>query len=230
MYFVTPRGQGGQVKVVNVKEGDRVNKGQLLLKLDDAVIRQQIEQEKIRLSSLQDLYQRRKTEEACAADVQDDAELKSAGKHPEEAAEAMSELSAFHADIKSIREQARSKARSAVNAAMVERLAKIDAVYGLSAMLVLGTGLARVFWGVKGSGWYWANPLLYVKLGMFAAIGLLSIRPTLQFLRWRKALRAAGTLPDEVAVRQVRRLVMVQAHLIPVVPLAAVFLARGYGG
>ena len=60
MYFVTPRGQGGQVKVVNVKEGDRVNKGQLLLKLDDAVIRQQIEQEKIRLSSLQDLYQRRK--------------------------------------------------------------------------------------------------------------------------------------------------------------------------
>jgi putative membrane protein len=117
-----------------------------------------------------------------------------------------------------------------LNAAMVERLAKIDAIYGLSAVLVLATGLARVFWGVKGSGWYWANPLLYVKLGLFVAIALLSIRPTLQFLRWRKALRAGGTLPDEAAVRKVRRLVMVQAHLIPVVPLAAVFLARGFGG
>lgn len=116
-----------------------------------------------------------------------------------------------------------------LNAALVERLAKIDAIYGLSAMLVLATGLARVFWGVKGSGWYWSNPLLYVKLGLFAAIALLSIRPTIAFLRWRRALRATGALPEEAAVRRVRRLVMVQAHLVPVVPLAAVFLARGFG-
>jgi membrane fusion protein, multidrug efflux system len=59
-YYVTPRNQGGQVKAVYVKEGDRVSKGKLLLKLDDAIIRQQIEQEKIRVSAAQDLYQRRK--------------------------------------------------------------------------------------------------------------------------------------------------------------------------
>ena len=57
---VAPRGMGGQVRAVYVKEGDRVRKGQLLLKLDDAVVRQQIEQAKIQLAYLKDLYQRRK--------------------------------------------------------------------------------------------------------------------------------------------------------------------------
>src|ERR1700724_3326528 len=37
IYFVAPRGQGGQVRAVYVKEGDHVKKGQLILKLDDGV-------------------------------------------------------------------------------------------------------------------------------------------------------------------------------------------------
>src|SRR5690606_5560174 len=49
IYYVAPRDQGGQVKAVYVKQGDRVQKGQLLIKLDDAVNRQQIEQAKINL-------------------------------------------------------------------------------------------------------------------------------------------------------------------------------------
>lgn len=116
-----------------------------------------------------------------------------------------------------------------LNAAMVERLAKVDMVYGLSALAVLATGLARTAWGVKGAGWYWSNPLLHLKLGLFVLIALLSIPPTLQFIRWRRALRAGGGLPDAAQVRRVRKLVMVQAHIVPLVPLAAVFLARGFG-
>ncbi len=38
--YVAPRGMGGQVKDIFVKEGDAVRKGQLLLKLDDASLRQ----------------------------------------------------------------------------------------------------------------------------------------------------------------------------------------------
>jgi RND family efflux transporter MFP subunit len=38
--FITPRGMGGQVKALYVKEGDNVRKGQVLLKLDDAIYRQ----------------------------------------------------------------------------------------------------------------------------------------------------------------------------------------------
>jgi membrane fusion protein, multidrug efflux system len=40
--YVSPRGMGGQVRQVYVKKGDHVNKGQLLLKLDDAVARQNV--------------------------------------------------------------------------------------------------------------------------------------------------------------------------------------------
>jgi membrane fusion protein, multidrug efflux system len=58
--YVTPRGMGGQVKGLYVKQGDYVKKGQLLLKLDEGTLRQQMEQANIQLSYLKDLYQRRK--------------------------------------------------------------------------------------------------------------------------------------------------------------------------
>lgn len=40
--FAAPRGQGGLVRAVYVKQGDQVRKGQTLLKIDDAVQRQQL--------------------------------------------------------------------------------------------------------------------------------------------------------------------------------------------
>lgn len=40
--YVTPRGMGGVVKAIYVKQGDQVRKGQLLMKLDDAVARQSV--------------------------------------------------------------------------------------------------------------------------------------------------------------------------------------------
>ncbi|MFI5124439.1 MAG: efflux RND transporter periplasmic adaptor subunit [Chitinophagales bacterium] len=59
--YVTPRnGVGGQVKAIYVKTGDQVKKGQLLLKLDDALLLQQLAQAKQQLSYAQNLYERRK--------------------------------------------------------------------------------------------------------------------------------------------------------------------------
>jgi len=58
--WVTPRGAGGQVKALYVKQGDNVRKGQLLMKLDDVVTRQQIQQATVQLNLAQTLYDRRK--------------------------------------------------------------------------------------------------------------------------------------------------------------------------
>ncbi|RYF36031.1 MAG: DUF2214 family protein [Comamonadaceae bacterium] len=116
-----------------------------------------------------------------------------------------------------------------LNAQVVERLARVDAIYAAAAVAVLATGVLRTWLGAKGMGWYWTNPLLHVKLTLFVAVGLLSIKPTLMFARWKRALRASGALPPPEQVRLARRLVMVQAHLVALIPLAAVFLARGYG-
>jgi membrane fusion protein (multidrug efflux system) len=40
--FVTPRGGGGQVRELYIKKGDQVSKGQLILKLDDAIVKQSL--------------------------------------------------------------------------------------------------------------------------------------------------------------------------------------------
>ena len=116
-----------------------------------------------------------------------------------------------------------------MNAKVVERLGRVDMIYGMAAGAVLLTGIARTYWGMKGMGWYWTHPLLHLKLALFVAVGLTSIKPTLMFSRWRKALRATGALPPESQVRAARKWVMAQAHLIALIPLAAVFLARGFG-
>jgi putative membrane protein len=116
-----------------------------------------------------------------------------------------------------------------LNAKVVERLAKVDMIYGMAAVAVLLTGLARTYWGAKGMGWYWSNPLLHIKVTLFVVIGLISIKPTITFARWKRELRATGKLPDEAQIKSARKLVMVQAHLLPFIPLAAVFLARGFG-
>ena len=63
--YISPRGMGGQVKELYVKEGDIVKKGQLLLKLDDAIMkqsitaaRQQLEGIKTQLNFAKDVYDR----------------------------------------------------------------------------------------------------------------------------------------------------------------------------
>ncbi|WP_431213158.1 efflux RND transporter periplasmic adaptor subunit [Puia sp. P3] len=60
MAYISPRGQGGVVRELYVKQGDHVNKGQLLLKLDDAVQRQQVAGAQTQVAYAKDLYQRRK--------------------------------------------------------------------------------------------------------------------------------------------------------------------------
>lgn len=57
---VAPKGNGGVVREVLVKQGDHVSKGQLLLRLDDAIQRQQLSNAQTQLAYSKDIYQRRK--------------------------------------------------------------------------------------------------------------------------------------------------------------------------
>lgn len=57
---IAPQGNGGVVRELYVKQGDHVNKGQLLLKLDDAVQQHQLANAQTQLAYAKDLYQRRK--------------------------------------------------------------------------------------------------------------------------------------------------------------------------
>lgn len=115
-----------------------------------------------------------------------------------------------------------------MNAAVVERLVRLDIIYQVAMASVLATGLVRVFWGIKGVSWYATQPLLHLKITLFVVMVILSIAPTLAFRRWRRNLRTTGALPGAEELRKVRRLVMVQSHILPVVAVIAVFWARGW--
>ena len=56
--YVTPRGMGGQVKSIYVKQGDKVKKGQLLIKLEDGILQQNIKQVESQLAFAKNLFTR----------------------------------------------------------------------------------------------------------------------------------------------------------------------------
>jgi len=58
IYYVTPRGMGGQVKELFVKLGDNVKKGQLLMKLEDGIVQQSIKQVENQLSFAKNIFSR----------------------------------------------------------------------------------------------------------------------------------------------------------------------------
>jgi len=59
-YVAPPNGQGGVVKALYVTQGQYVNKGQVLARLDDQLIRQQIEPLRVQLNAAKDTYKRTK--------------------------------------------------------------------------------------------------------------------------------------------------------------------------
>ena len=112
----------------------------------------------------------------------------------------------------------------------VRRLGKLDAAYGLVAVSIVVVGLLRVFFGGKGSEYYFANYVFWAKLGAFAAVGLLSIVPTIRILAWRRALvgdHAFSPAPDEIV--RVRRYLNAELMIFPLIPIFAAAMALGYG-
>jgi putative membrane protein len=117
-----------------------------------------------------------------------------------------------------------------MDAATLRRLSGIDRGLGMAAMLLLIVGLLRVFQGIKGADFYLHNPWFHAKLGAFVLAAILSILPTIRFVRWRKALKAdPGFVPPPAEVAATRRFVRIELALIAVILVAAAGMAR-YGG
>jgi putative membrane protein len=111
----------------------------------------------------------------------------------------------------------------------VRYLARIDLFYMLAAILALATGVTRLIWFGKGAAFYLYNPVLYIKLALFVAVGLMSIPPTLQYLRWMRALTSGGGAPEPWQIARVSRYLLAELILFALIPLMAVLMARGIG-
>jgi len=110
------------------------------------------------------------------------------------------------------------------------RIQRVDLVFGISAGLLLVVGLLRVFFFEKGVNFYLNSPFFWVKITTFVIVGLLSIDPTIRYLRWNKSL-SENRSPDitEGEYKRTRLILWLEVIGIVIILLAAPMMARGVG-
>jgi len=117
--------------------------------------------------------------------------------------------------------------RGSLDAEAIRLLGRVDLWYFGSAIAALVTGGLRLGAGAKGADFHLSGWPIYVKLALFFAVAIVSIQPTLTFMRWRKAADdPSWKLPEEER-RRMRRYLMIEVHLAALIPLVAVIMARG---
>ena len=108
----------------------------------------------------------------------------------------------------------------------VARLAKVDAIYGLAAVTLLGAGLTLWFSGIgKPTQFYSQNWVFHTKITLFALVGIFSIYPTVFFLKNRKGN------PEEVVFIPgiIFWMVRLELLLLFIIPLLAGLMTKGVG-
>lgn len=113
--------------------------------------------------------------------------------------------------------------KSELAPAELKRIAIVDMIYGLSALTVLAAGLILWFWVGKPAEFYSRNPVFMIKLTLFVIMALISIYPTVFFIKHRKATTNVF-LPSIIIV-----LIRIEMLILVILPLLAVLMARGIG-
>jgi putative membrane protein len=107
----------------------------------------------------------------------------------------------------------------------VRRISRLDLWYGVLAGLILVVGFSRAWFAAKGWDYYLHNIYFWSKIGTFAAIGVLSVPPTIALTRWRRT----GAVPSDGQIAGVRVFLWVETVLFGLLLAFAAAMARGYG-
>jgi putative membrane protein len=103
----------------------------------------------------------------------------------------------------------------------------LDIVYGASATIVLVTGIMRMFLE-KGVAYYNHHIAFHILFGIFVIAALISIYPTVIFLRWRNDTRAGrGQQLERSQFKKIQMMVRVEMTLMLLAPLFATWMAHG---
>ena len=103
---------------------------------------------------------------------------------------------------------------------------RIDGAYGGVAIAVVAVGICRVLFGLKGWEFYVSNHAFWGKMIAFVIVALLSIRPTMRILAWRRAELAM--VPDD-EIFAVRSWIKGEIAFLALVLAFAAMMARGVG-
>ena len=118
----------------------------------------------------------------------------------------------------------------ALTLAEARRLQRMDALYGISAAILLVVGILRVIYFEKGAAFYTQNWFFWTKMIGFALAGLLSIYPTIRFVSWNKSFANNQTpvISDQEATR-IKMILRLELLGIVIIILSAALMARGVG-
>jgi len=113
-----------------------------------------------------------------------------------------------------------------VTRAELYRLSKIVAVYGIASVVLVSVGLTLWLGSVgKPAIYYTKNWIFLTKVGLFSLIGILSIYPTVFFIKNRK-----GDTDELVKIpSSIFWMLRLELLLLFVLPLLAGLMARGVG-
>ncbi len=108
----------------------------------------------------------------------------------------------------------------------LSRIAIVDGIYGLAAVVLISAGLTLWLGSfTKPAVYYSRNWVFMTKLTLVAIVALLSVYPTIFYLRQRK-----GNPDDTISIpRAVINSVRLEVLLLTVIPLLAGLMARGVG-
>jgi putative membrane protein len=115
--------------------------------------------------------------------------------------------------------------RPNLDAETISRTARIDLWYGIVAGAIIVVGFTRAIFAAKGWAYYEHNTFFWAKIATFVLIAVLSVPPTLRYLRWQRS----GTVPSDAEVAAVRRFLWVEVVLFAFLPIFAAAMARGFG-
>ena len=120
--------------------------------------------------------------------------------------------------------------RGPLDERVVRLLGRMDLWYLGAAIAVLATGFLRATLGAKGADFYFNSWPIYAKIGLFVAVAVISVKPTLAFIQWRRMFEKDASWKVPAAEQAgVRRLIMIEVHVAASIPIFAVIMARGLG-
>jgi putative membrane protein len=109
----------------------------------------------------------------------------------------------------------------------LRRVFLADSVWGLAALLWIGTGLWRLLGGTeKPTGYYLHNHVFMTKMALLILILVLEFWPMTTLIRWRNRV-GRGELPDTGAASLLARISFTQAGIVVLMVFAATAMARG---
>jgi putative membrane protein len=120
--------------------------------------------------------------------------------------------------------------RKELTVAEARRIQRVDLVYGITAGLMIVFGLLRVYFFEKGPNYYLSNHIFWTKMALFVIIGLLSIYPTIRYIKWNPML-AENKMPEipEQEYKHIRLLLWLEMAGLVLILFAAPLMARGIG-